>query len=126
MPAALGRVPRDDEMVRGSNDRLVVLSRAFWERQFGASRSVIGQRIALGGDSYEIVGVMPESFRFPSPHVDVYIPFSTIPDGSIPRIRPVRTLSIVARMKPGVTVAQANAELTPSRAGSPSSIPRIA
>ncbi|MGH7616504.1 MAG: ABC transporter permease [Gemmatimonadaceae bacterium] len=111
VPAALGRVPRDDEMVRGSNDKLVVLSRAFWERQFGSSRTVIGQRITLGGDSYEIVGVMPESFRFPSPHVDVYLSFSTIPDNAIPRIRPVRILSIVARMKRGVTLAQANAEL---------------
>ncbi len=112
VPAALGRVPRDDEMVRGSNDRLVVLSRAFWERQFGSSRSVIGQRITLGGDSYEIVGVMPETFRFPSPRVDIYVSFSTIPDNAIPRTRPVRTLSMVARMKPGVTVAQASAELS--------------
>jgi predicted permease len=111
VPAAIGRVPRDDEMVRGSNDKLVVLSHAFWERQFGASRSIIGQRITLGGASYEIVGVMPESFRFPSPRVDLYIPFSTIPDGSIPRIRPVRIFSVVARMKPGGTVAQASAEL---------------
>ena len=111
VPAAIGRLPRDDEMVRGSNDRLVVLSHAFWERQFGASRFIVGKHITLGGDSYEIVGVMPESFRFPSPHVDVYLSFSTIPDGSIPRLRPVRILSIVARMKPGVTVAQANAEL---------------
>jgi predicted permease len=98
-------------MVRGSNDKLVVLSRTFWQRQFGSAQSVIGQRMNLGGESYEIVGVMPESFRFPSPLVDVYIPFSTIPDGSIPRIRPVRVLSVVARMKPGVTIAQADAEL---------------
>jgi len=109
VPAAIGRLPRDDEMVRGSNDRLVVLSHAFWERQFGASRSVVGKHITLGGDSYEIVGVMPESFRFPSPHIDVYIPFSTIPDEAIPRRRPVRILSMMARMKPGITVAQANA-----------------
>src|SRR5262249_38269049 len=82
------------------------------ERQFGASRSVIGQRITLGGDSYEIVGVMPRSFRFPSPHVDIYLSFSTIPDAATPRIRPVRIMSIVARMKPNVTVAQATAELS--------------
>src|SRR5215831_2214015 len=111
VPAVIGRLPRDDEMVRGSNDRLVVLSHAFWERQFGGSRTVIGKHVMLGGDSYEIVGVMPGSFRFPSPRVDVYIPFSTIPDGAIPRIRPVRILSIVARMKPGVTISQANAEV---------------
>jgi predicted permease len=107
----LGRVPRDDEMVRGSNDRLVVLSYAFWRRQFGGASSVIGQRLTLGGSSYEVVGVMPASFQFPAPHVDVFIPFSTIPDNAIPRIRPVRVLDAVARMKPGVTVAQANAEM---------------
>ena len=107
----LGRVPRDDEMVRGSNDRLVVLSYAFWQRQFGGASSVIGQRLTLGGSSYEVVGVMPASFQFPAPRVDVFIPFSTIPDNAIPRMRPVRVLDVVARMKPGVTVAQATAEM---------------
>jgi predicted permease len=107
----LGRVPRDDEMVRGSNDKLAVLTHAFWQRQFGGAASVIGQRVTLGGDSYEIVGVMPPAFRFPSPTSQMFIPYSTIPDGSIPRIRPVRSMDVIARMKPGVTVAQANAEL---------------
>ena len=63
-------------MVRGSNDKLVVLSHAFWQRQFGGAQSVIGQRLNLGGESYEVVGVMPDDFRFPSPHVEVYIPYS--------------------------------------------------
>jgi predicted permease len=107
----LGRVPRDEEMVRGSNDRLVVLGHAFWQRQFGGEASAIGRRVTLGGDSYEIVGVMPPAFRFPSASVEVFIPYSTIPDDAIPRARPVRVMEIVARMKPGVTVAQANAEL---------------
>ena len=107
----LGRVPRDDEMVRGSNDRSLVLSYDFWQRQFGGARNVIGTRVRLSDGSYEIVGVMPETFRFPSPNVQAFIPFSTIPDDAIPRLRPVRVLSVVARMKPGVTVAQADAEL---------------
>jgi len=107
----IGRVPRDEEMVRGANDRLVVLSHDFWERQFGGSSSIIGRRVTLGGDSYEIVGVMPATFRFPAPAVQMYIPYSTIPDHSIPRIRPVRIMNAVARMKPGVTVGQANAEM---------------
>jgi predicted permease len=107
----LGRVPRDDEMVRGSNDRLVVLSHAFWQRQFGAAPSVVGKRVTLGGDSYEIVGVMPPSFRFPNARAEIYVPYSTIPEGSIPRLRGVRILDVVGRMNPGVTVAQANAEM---------------
>jgi len=107
----LGRVPRDDEMVRGANDRLVVLSHSFWQREFGGGSSVIGRRVQLGGESYEIVGVMPETFRFPAPAVQMYIPFSTIPDGAIPRLRGVRILQVVARMKPGITVGQAGAEM---------------
>ncbi len=107
----VGRVPRDEEMVRGANDRLVVLSHDFWRRQFGGATSVIGRRVTLGGESYEIVGVMPPSFRFPAPAVQMYIPYSTIPDHAIPRIRPVRIMNVVARMKPGVTVGQANAEM---------------
>ncbi|HEV8446001.1 MAG TPA: ABC transporter permease [Gemmatimonadaceae bacterium] len=107
----VGRVPRDEEMVRGANDKLVVLSHDFWQRQFGGERSVVGRRVTLGGDSYEIVGVMPPTFRFPAPDVQMYIPFSTIPDQSIPRIRPVRIMNVVARMKPGVTIAQASAEM---------------
>ena len=89
----VGRVPRDEEMVRGANDKLVVLSHDFWQRQFGGATSVIGRRVTLGGQSYEIVGVMPPSFRFPAPAVQMYIPYSTIPDQSIPRIRPVRIMT---------------------------------
>ena len=111
VPPQMGRVQREDEMVRGSNDRLVVLSDAFWRRQFGGASSVIGRRVTLGGDSYEIVGVMPPAFRFPAPTVEMYIPYSTIPDDGIPRLRGVRILDVIARMKPGVTIAQANAEL---------------
>jgi predicted permease len=107
----IGRVPRDDEMVRGSNDRLVVLSNAFWRRQFGGDNSIVGKRITLGGDSYEVVGVMPATFAYPSPRAEVFIPYSTIPDEAIPRLRFVRILSMVGRLKPGVTVQQASADL---------------
>jgi predicted permease len=109
--AVEGRLPREDEMVRGGNDRVVVLSHGFWQRQFGASRSVVGTSVTLSGDLFRVIGVMPADFVFPSERVDAYIPYSTIPDGSIPRIRPVRILDVIARMKPGVTVAEANGEL---------------
>lgn len=121
----LGRVPRDDEMVRGSNDRLVVLSYPYWQRQFGGAPSVIGRRITLQDQSYEIVGVMPRSFSFPTPRVEMYIPYSTIPDDAIPRLRVVRVLDAVGRMKPGVTVAQANAEMNGIARGLAAQYPEI-
>jgi putative ABC transport system permease protein len=106
-----GRVPRDDEMVRGADDRLVVLSYGFWQREYGAARSAIGRKMLLGGDPYVIVGVMPPSFRFPSERVEVFIPYSTIPDNAIPRVRPVRILDVVGRLKPGISIERARSEM---------------
>jgi predicted permease len=107
----IGRIQHDDEMVRGSNDKVIVLTYAFWQRQFGGATSVLGRRVSLGDGTYEIVGVMPPSFKFPQPSVEMYIPFSTIPDDAIPRLRFVRTFNAIGRMKPRVTLAQANADI---------------
>lgn len=106
-----GRLPREGEMVRGGPDQVVVLAHGFWQRQFGGSASVIGTTLTLGGLPYEVLGVMPASFRFPSDRVDAYIPFSSIPDESIPRIRPVRILDVFARVPAGVTLDQARSEM---------------
>ena len=111
VPPLAGRVPHDDEMVRGANDKLVVLSYGFWQRQFAGAHSVLGSKLLLGGDPYQVVGVMPPSFSFPSERVEVFIPYSTIPDHAIPRIRPVRILDVVARLKAGATIEQARAEM---------------
>jgi predicted permease len=111
VPARHGRLPREEEMVRGGPDRVVVLSHGFWLRQFGGAESIIGSTVTLGDQPFQVLGVMPADFVFPSDRVDAYIPFSTIPDASIPRIRPVRILDVVARMAPGVTVGQAQQEM---------------
>lgn len=110
-PPALGRLPRDEEMVRGANDKVVVLSDGFWRRQFGGSPAIVGSRITLDRQAYEVVGVMPATFRFPDPQVDVFIPHSTIPDDSIPRTRAVRVLDVVGRLRPGATTEQAHGSL---------------
>jgi macrolide transport system ATP-binding/permease protein len=109
--AAEGRLPREDELVRGGNDKIAVLSYGFWQRQYGSSRSVIGTHVTLQGAPYQVIGVMPRNFAYPSDRADVYIPYSTITDDMIPRIRPVRILDAIARMKPGVTNSAAGAEL---------------
>jgi predicted permease len=107
----IGRLPREDEMVRGGDDRVVVLSYGFWQRQFGADSSLVTSTITLNGHPYRVVGVMQPGMRFPSDRVEAWIPYSTIPDASIPRIRPVRVLDVVARMKEGVTLAQASQDM---------------
>jgi predicted permease len=88
-----------------------VLSYGFWQRQFGSDPSQVHRTMTLNGQPYRVVGVMKPEMRFPSERVEVWIPYSTIPDESIPRIRPVRIMDVVARMKPGVTLAQATQDM---------------
>ena len=61
--AQAGRLPRDEEMVRGSDDKLVVLSDPFWRSAFGAAESAVGSSLTLDNVSYRIVGVMPPRHR---------------------------------------------------------------
>jgi predicted permease len=107
----LGRLPREDEMVRGGDDRVIVLSHGFWQGRFGADSSLLSSAVTLNGEPYRVVGVMRPEMRFPSDRVEAWIPYSTIPDQAIPRIRAVRILDVVARMKTGTSVAQASQEM---------------
>ena len=107
----LGRLPREDEMVRGGDDKVIVLAHGFWQRRFGSDSSLVSGTITLNGEPYRVAGVMRPGMRFPSDRVEAWIPYSTIPDAAIPRIRPVRILDVVARMKTGTSVAQANQEM---------------
>lgn len=106
-----GRLPREAEMVRGGPDKVVVLSYGFWQRQFGGAHSAVNAPIILNDAAYQVVGVMPAAFAFPSEHVDVWIPYSTIPDDAIPRLRGVRSLSVIARVKPDASLAEAAADM---------------
>jgi predicted permease len=107
----LGRLPREDEMVRGGDDRVIVLSHGFWQSRFGADSSLLSSAVTLNGEPYRVVGVLRPEMRFPSDRVEAWIPYSTIPDQAIPRIRAVRILDVVARMKAGTSVAQASQEM---------------
>ena len=108
---ALGRLPREDEMHRGGPDHVVVLSYSFWRRQFSGAASVVGRTLTLGGDPYEVLGVMPRDFHYPADRIDIYIPYATIPDHAIPRLRQDRVLDVVARLRPGVSIERGRAEM---------------
>jgi predicted permease len=106
-----GRLPREDEMVRGGPDRVAVLTYGFWQREFGGAPIPIGQTMTLNGQPYEVIGVLPGNFRFPTDAADLFVPYSTIPDEAIPRLRQVRVLSAFARARGGVELAGVRTEL---------------
>jgi predicted permease len=110
---------RDDEQAGGGPGGFtVIISNDFWRRHYGADPNVIGRSIVLDRRPYTIAGVMPPGFQFPIQNdpIDFYVTIAedaANPDGSQPQTkqRGNHSLQAVARMKPGATVAQAQADL---------------
>lgn len=108
---ALGRFFTAEEMQLGK-DAVVVLSHGLWQERFGGSPQAIGQKINLSGRMHEIIGVLPASFQFwegGAGGTRLWFPFAFPPD--FPQVRAAHFLSVYARLKPGVTLAQAQAQM---------------
>src|SRR5262249_22968866 len=114
--ALYGRVfaPSEDKPGGG---RAVILSHSLWRNRFNADAGVVGRTAQVNGESYTIVGVAPPGFQFPieAEPVDVWINFARDTEnfgiGAISAQRGNRYLNAVGRFKPGVTAAQAEAQL---------------
>ncbi len=105
----LGRVFTEQEDVQQS--AVVVISHGLWQRRFGGARDILGRSILLNGLSYQIVGVMPPDFYFlPTRLIDVWTPISFTPQDIA--ARGSHYLHCVARLKPGVSIDQARAEMS--------------
>jgi putative ABC transport system permease protein len=105
----LGRVFTPDEEEPG-RDLVVVLSHGLWQRRFGADPHIIGQQISLNRTNRTVVGVMPASFRFPDKDAELWIPLA--PDPQLRNNRNALWLKAVGRLKPGVTLEQARADMS--------------
>ncbi|HEY0169823.1 MAG TPA: ABC transporter permease [Pyrinomonadaceae bacterium] len=105
---ALGRAFIDEEDRPGAA-RVAVLGHGLWRRRFGADPSVVGRDVQLDGEPYTVVGVMPAGFQFEAAGVDLWTPLALTP-GQLAD-RGGHYLSVVARLGPGVTVEQADADL---------------
>ncbi|MFL6333875.1 MAG: ABC transporter permease [Pyrinomonadaceae bacterium] len=105
---ALGRGFTADEEKPGS-DNVVILSHGLWLETFGGDPGVVGRDILLNGDKYTVVGVMPRGFQFLDPNVRAWIPLSLSPEDWANRGG--HYLTVVGRLKPGVSVEQADADL---------------
>src|SRR5262252_3406997 len=102
----LGRPFLPEENVAGK-DAVAILSYGTWQKQFHSDPEIIGRKILLNGAPNVVVAVMPASFQFPSRNVDLWMPLSRITDSEIPHFRGLRWISLVARLKTGVSIEQA-------------------
>jgi predicted permease len=106
--AALGRTffPQED---RPGNSHVVVISDSLWKSRFASDPQVLGKKIFLDGESYSIVGVTPPGFRFPDPDDQLWAPMGLSPAEL--SNRGSHFLIVFARLKPEITLPQAQAEM---------------
>jgi putative ABC transport system permease protein len=115
LPPLMGRVYSESDRTAGV--RVVVISDAMWRRHLGGDANVLGRTVRLNGAPFTVIGVMPEELRHPQT-VDMWtlapqeVPTPPIPiEGDLLASRNVQYFSVLARLAPGVTLAQANEEL---------------
>jgi predicted permease len=106
---ALGRSFRPDESTPGQQ-RVVILSHALWQNRFGSDPNVIGRTVTLNSSPCEIVGVLPATFEYPDSAIEIWTPL-VLEGGIEPPSRGNHFLSVYARLKPGVTLEQARADM---------------
>ncbi len=118
MPIGRGFRPEEDTVP--GRDLVAVISYELWQREFASEHSAIGRKIRLNGADFTVVGVAPEGFTGPQAFVltDVYVPMNSFPQ-IIPNLksdylssRGNRSLTLLGRLKPDVSAAQAQAELS--------------
>lgn len=105
---ALGRDFNPEEEHFGG-PRVVLISDGFWRKRFNADPGAVGKQLHFGKFSYSIIGVMPASFLFPLRGVDLWS--VSAPDAPYARSREATWFNVIGRLKPGVSVEQAQANL---------------
>jgi len=103
---ALGRAFLPEEDRPGGASQVVVLSHRLWQSRFGADPGIVGRSLRLDGRSFTVLGVLPAGFNF-LPWADLWMPLA--PDAAADRTD--KWLDVVARLKPGVSMTQARADL---------------
>ncbi len=106
----LGRSFSEADERQGQN-QVALIGYGLWQRRFRGEKDLVGRQITLDGKSYSVLGVMPREFEFPiqTERVEVWVPLSLPEDMS--QLRGAHYLDVVGRIKPGVSVTQAHADL---------------
>jgi putative ABC transport system permease protein len=107
--AEAGRVFAAEEGTAG-HERVALISDALWRRRFGADPAVAGRKLLMSGVAHVIVGVLPPWFHQPR-DAEVWAPLAFKPEDLTPDNRGSHGLQVIARLRPGLTLAQARADL---------------
>jgi len=105
--------------------QVAVLSHGLWQRQFGGDPNILGKPVQLDGVAFTVVGIMPASFESPIPNIELWRPLSLAPDDPNRTARNSRPFTpLLARLKPGVTIEQADQSMKAIAGGLAKSYPQ--
>jgi predicted permease len=106
----MGRAFTEAETAQGKNDA-AILTDSYWRQRLGADPRVLGRRIRVNSISRTVVGVLPPRFSFLSSQARIYLPLASSPDERAPQRRHSGTARMIARLRPGATLAAAQAQI---------------
>jgi putative ABC transport system permease protein len=111
VPPAMGRdfLPGEDQ---SGSDRVALANYSLWKNRFGGDPNFLGKQLTLNGAVFTVVGILPPDFEFPldPDRIEIWLPVTAYPNFS--RERKDTNLVAIGRMKPGVTLTQAQAEMS--------------
>jgi putative ABC transport system permease protein len=87
--------------------RVAVITHGFWQRVLGGDEHAVGRTLTINGNAWEVIGVLPSTFRFAAPSLDIWAPMVMNPAAQPPPSRGSHQLDVYARLKPDVSLAQA-------------------
>lgn len=93
------------------NHRVALISHSLWQNRFSSDPNLIGQAITINSEKFVVIGILPQGFNYPSRNVQVWTPLS-IPQDHENNTRGNYWLSVIGRLKSGVTIEQASADMT--------------
>ncbi|HET6198865.1 MAG: ABC transporter permease [Candidatus Acidiferrales bacterium] len=104
----LGRVIRKEDDQPGGDNRVTVLSYAFWQRRYGGQRAIVGKSVQVNAQDFVVIGVMPPGFDFPE-QAEMWCPL--VAGGEFHNNRRAHLLTVVGDLAPGTSPGKVNAEL---------------
>ncbi len=105
-----GRVFTEAETLSGKNDS-AILTDGYWRQRLGADPGVIGRSIRVNAISRTVVGILPPTFSFLSSQTQIYLPLASSPEERAPQNRHSGTARMIARLAPGATLEEAQAQI---------------
>src|SRR5258706_602486 len=99
------------EEAQPGHNRVALLSHGLWQRRFGGDSSALGKSLTVDGNSYTIVGIAPADFRLLDTPSELWMPYTLDNKEENSNQRGFRTLSVIAHLKPGVSLEQAQSDI---------------